>query len=187
MDQPGLFELDGDRPPRGVAGLPAEVWRTLVDHAATRERYAARVYRRGPQECWYWLGTISSTGHGKLRAGSRSESTSRIVTAHVYGYQLRYGVLAPRPGEDLVISHACDEYSCQNPAHWHAEPRAENNREREARRWRAAGALADARGAQGRAVAVRDAIRAARDAGEDVEVAIAAATAAGMVEAERLL
>ncbi|SDQ03189.1 hypothetical protein [Thermostaphylospora chromogena] len=171
---------------RTAAAVPVAVWEALLTDVETRLRYRARVYQRGPDECWYWLGAISSTGHGKFRASSAARGLSRVVTAHVYGYQLAYGALHARPGEDPVISHRCDEASCQNPRHWRLGTRAENSIEYAERRRRLGGPLADVRGAHGRAVAVRDAILAARRSGSDIEEAIAAALAAGIAEAPGL-
>lgn len=167
---------------RGRGGtVPSEIWRQLLDHADTRRRYQARVHQREADRCWYWLGAVSDTGHGKLKA-SRAAGPSIVVTAHVYGWQLAHGPITARPGEDLVIGHRCDEPSCQNPSHWELIPRARNGEDYRARRYRRSGPLADQRGAHGRAVAIREAIKAARSAGRDVEAAIAEASAAGYAQ-----
>jgi hypothetical protein len=170
-------------PGRGRAGVvPGHVWEQLLDHEPTRRRYEAKVYRRGDDQCWYWYGAISSTGHGKLKAG-RTSGTPIVVTAHVYGWQATHGIIRPRPGEDPVIAHTCDESSCQNPAHWELIPREVNGADYRARRHRAEGPLADIRGAEGRAVAIREAIQTALAAGAspaEVEEAITTTAAAGL-------
>ncbi|MFF0429972.1 hypothetical protein ACFYUJ_37085 [Streptomyces sp. NPDC004520] len=74
------------------------------------------------------------------------------------------------------MRHTCDEAPCQNPGHWLAGTRGDNNRDAAARRLLAGHALADVRGAAGRARAVQAAIAAEPD---DLEAAIAAALAAG--------
>lgn len=168
-------------PPSVVAGRAPAVWAELLADEAMQARYWAHVCRRGEDQHWYWIGAISDTGHGKLYAGARAGGSPRTITAHVYGFQLARGLLRPGPGEDLVVSHACDEASCQNPRCLRAVPRAENNRERVARRW--SGPLVDVRGADGRAVAIREAIKAARRTGADeagLDAAIEAAAAAGV-------
>src|SRR5690606_9517408 len=71
----------------------------------------------------------------------------------------------------------CDESSCQNPDHWLVGERLQNIVDYAARRGLTGHALADVRGAAGRAVAVRDAILAAAPGAESA--AIAAALAAG--------
>jgi hypothetical protein len=117
---------DGGRGGAAVR-LPPQVWAALTAHEPTRRRYLAKVYRRDVSHCWYWLGAISDTGHGKLRAGTRAVGdgpASRVVTAHVYGWHLVYGSVAAHPRTRApVIAHRCDEYSCQNPAHWAARRR----------------------------------------------------------------
>jgi len=98
------------------------MWLTWLADADTRRRYEALVYRRGAEQCAYWLGAISSTGHGKFRAGSRAQARpgagpSRIVTAHVYAYQLHHGALPAAEARQAVIRHTCDETSCQACEH----------------------------------------------------------------------
>jgi hypothetical protein len=181
-----LALLDGPAGPgRGRAGMvPSTVWAQLLSQASTRQRYQVKVHRRRDDQCWYWCGAISSTGHGKLKAG-RVAGTPIVVTAHVYGWQMTHGLIRSRRGEDLVIAHTCDEASCQNPRHWELVPREVNAADYLARRWRADGPLADIRGAEGRAVAIREATRAALAAGaspDDVDAAIADACAAGLVD-----
>jgi len=179
------------RRPRPADRLPPEVWAALTGHTPTRRRYLAKVHRRGPELCWYWLGAISDTGHGKLRAGSRAvgaaeagEPPSRVVTAHVYGWHLVYGLAAAHPRTGLpLIAHRCDEASCQNPAHWRLDDTAGNTGEYMARRGAGTGPLADRRGPDGRARAIAAAIRAALAAGTAPDPAIDAAIAAGLPSA----
>ncbi|MBV9024686.1 MAG: hypothetical protein JO362_13045 [Streptomycetaceae bacterium] len=152
-------------------------WAQLAAHGPTVERYRTKVYYRGPGECAYWLGAVSDSGHGKLRAGSRSTDTSRVVTAHVLGWVIEYGHQALRSG--AVVRHLCDESSCQQPTHWVSGARVDNIKDYYARSHRAGHALGDVRGPDGRAVAIRDAILTAQATGADVEAAIAAAIAAG--------
>ena len=165
--------------------LPPEVWAALAAHEPTRRRYLAKVHRRDVTKCWYWTGAISDTGHGKLRAGTRAAAAdgpdSRVVTAHVYGWHLIYGSAAVHPRTSApVIAHRCDEYSCQNPAHWRLDDAAGNLNDYLARRRHPDGPLADNRGPDGRARAIAAAIRAALREGADVEAAIWRASAAGI-------
>jgi hypothetical protein len=175
-------------------GLPAQaaaaevdtaMWRAWLADPDTRRRHEALVYRRGPGQCAYWLGAISSTGHGKFRAGSRARARpetgpSRIVTAHVYAYQLHHGVLPTAGTGQVVIRHECDETSCENWEHLIIGSQPDNVRDYLTRRGREGGPLADRRGARGRAVAIRAAILAARRAGADIEEAIQRAIDAGI-------
>ncbi|GAA1377237.1 hypothetical protein ACFPK5_00340 [Streptomyces beijiangensis] len=152
-------------------------WALLAADAPTVERYRAKIYDRGPDQCAYWTGAISSSGHGKLRAGSRKDNSSRVVTAHVLGYVIANGAQAL--AERDVVRHVCDESSCQLPAHWVAGARLDNIRDYYARSHRAGHALGDIRGPDGRAVAIRDAILTAQATGADIEAAIVTAIAAG--------
>jgi hypothetical protein len=160
------------------------MWLTWLADQDTRRRYEALVYRRGPGQCAFWLGAISSTGHGKFRAGSRARARpetgpSRIVTAHVYAYQLRHGALPAAEARQVVIRHTCDETSCQAWEHLIIGTQPDNVWDYIARRGRADGPLADMRGARGRAVAVRTAILTARRTGGDIEEALQQAIDAG--------
>jgi hypothetical protein len=181
---PGLLlGLPPAGPGRPRPPLAAGDWAALIAHVQTRARYEARVHQQGDGDCWYWLGAISDTGHGKLRAGSRAagaaaagEPPSRVVTSHVLGYRMTFG----EPGTAL-IAHRCDEASCHNPAHWRPADVASNTAEYAARRH--AGPLADQRGPAGRARAIAAAIRTALRAGASpaaVDAAIAEASAFGM-------
>jgi HNH endonuclease len=102
------------------------------------------------------------------------------VTAHVYAYQLHHGVIAAPWAGQVVIRHSCDETSCQNWDHLLSGTQPENVWDYQARRGRENGPLADRRGARGRAIAIRDAILAARRSGSDVEEALQRAITAGI-------
>jgi hypothetical protein len=171
----------------GDAGQPGQIspdlWAALLDDAKARARVHEKVYRRGPGQCHYWLGALSSGGHGRLRLGVRTASAPHpagiMVAPHVYLYQESRGLLRPLPdGRYPLIRHRCGEPSCLNPIHLAAGTAAGG----------AAGArgtpgpAADIRGAQGRAMAIRNAIMSAIAAGAtpgEIEVAIEAAAAAG--------
>jgi hypothetical protein len=162
--------------------IPPDVWAALLDDAKTRARVHEKVYRRGPGQCHYWLGALTSSGHGRMRLRVRPASAPRpasiVVPAHTYLYQESRGLLRPLPdGSYPLVRHRCHEPSCLNPLHLAAGPvagRAAGG---------TAGPAADSRGAQGRAMAIRDAIMSAIAAGAtpgEVEVAIEAAAAAGI-------
>lgn len=163
------------------------LWQAWLTDPDTRRRFEAMVYRRGPGECAYWLGAISSTGHGKFRAGSRARPRpetgpgvpSRIVTAHVLAYQLHHGIIPATWGGQVVIRHRCDETSCENWDHLLIGGQPDNVRDYRARQGREDSPLADQRGARARAVAIRAAILTARRAGANIEEAIQQAIDAG--------
>ncbi|MEU5547173.1 HNH endonuclease [Streptomyces sioyaensis] len=154
-------------------GVP---WGTLLADGETVARYWSHVLRRGPDDCWWWTGGLSDTGHATFRAVSLPGRTRRgIVPAHLFGYRLAHGIDSIPAG--MVIRHRCDEPPCQNPAHWLLGTRGDNNRDAASRRRLAGHALTDVRGAAGRARAVQAAIAAADP--DYLDEAIAAALAEG--------
>ncbi|MCZ0984048.1 HNH endonuclease [Streptomyces diastatochromogenes] len=123
-------------------------WATLLADGETVARYRSHVLRRGPDECWWWTGGLTDTAHGTFRAVSLPGRTRRgTVPAHLFGYRLAHGPDSLPAG--LVVRHTCDEPPCQNPAHWLAGTRGDNNRDAASRRRLAGHALADVRGAAG--------------------------------------
>jgi len=81
-------------------------------------RYHAKVARRGPDECWPWLGgCFKPSGYGRFYVGKTS------TTAHRFGYKLLVG---PVP-DDIMVCHTCDNPPCQNPAHWFPGTAADNS------------------------------------------------------------
>ena len=187
---PGAGERDQ------LGRIPRDLWEALAADEDARARYYGKVYWRGPGQCAYFLGALSSGGHGRLRAGTRRAAADRpgslVVPAHIYGYVLSRGVPGPDPvtGCLPVIRHRCDEPSCQAAVHLAAGSPAENSRDYLARRADPYSPLSDRRGPRGRAVAIRGAILAAlaEDASlGEIEAAIEAAAAAGIPGAQQVL
>lgn len=176
--------------------IPQDLWEALAEDDEARARYYSKVYWRGPGQCAYFLGALSSGGHGRFRAGTRRAVAGRpgslVVPAHIYGYVISRGVPRPDPvtGALPVIRHRCDEPSCQTARHLAAGSPAENAQDYLARRRDPCSPLSDRRGPRGRAVAIRDAILAAlaEDASlGEIEAAIEAASAAGIPGAQQVL
>jgi len=121
--------------------------------AARDERVIAR-YRAHlfvvTDGCWLWTGAISGAGHGRFWV-----QRGHVVIAHRFGWALAH------PGEPLpaLIGHRCDEPLCQRPDHLVASSPAQNLAEWAARRHQLGSPLRDARGAAGRARALRTAAR----------------------------
>jgi len=191
MSVPGCILADmahGQLALIGAGGLPTpRLWETWLAQKATTARFTAKVHHRDPDACWFWIGALSSDGHGRLRVGSRPAGTSWVVTAHVFAYQHAHGLCVERlMSDDVVIRHRCDEASCQNPGHLLIGTAADNTGDYRLRRYRIGGPLADLRGTAGRAIAIRHAILAALAHGPAAtEVALAAATRAGDASADQ--
>jgi hypothetical protein len=157
------------------------MWAELLADADTCARFASKVYRRGDDCCHPWLAGLGADGHGVFRAGSRTTGTSVLVGAHVFAFYQAFGP-PERPGYPVVIRHRCDESACCNPAHLLAGTTGENIADYQTRRYRVGGPLADARGAAGRALAIREAITTCIAAGGDtaaIETAITTARTIG--------
>lgn len=63
--------------------------------------------RRGPDECWPWVGQRSANGYGYLSVGGRKVVASRVCWELVHG---------PIP-VGLHVCHRCDNPPCVNPGH----------------------------------------------------------------------
>ena len=57
--------------------IAPDLWAALLDDAKSRARVHEKVYRRGPGQCHYWLGALSSSGHGRVRLAVRTAGASR--------------------------------------------------------------------------------------------------------------
>lgn len=80
------------------------------------EKFWAKVDRRGPDECWPWLGCLSTMGYG--RAGKKGY-------AHRLAWRLMRG---PIPAGHYVL-HRCDNPPCCNPSHLFLGDAAANARD----------------------------------------------------------
>jgi hypothetical protein len=72
------------------------------------ERFWAKVDRRGPDECWPWLGSKITSGYGNIRYGYRTHIATHVVLELVLGLTVPKG---------MRVCHSCDNPECVNPAH----------------------------------------------------------------------
>lgn len=89
-------------------------------HCSTECRFWSKVDKRGPDECWPWMGAKRREGHGMFREfGERSGGNA--TNAHRYAYQIGSGVplseLTRKKWGDLYVCHTCDNPPCCNPRH----------------------------------------------------------------------
>ncbi|MFD6057855.1 hypothetical protein [Rhodococcus wratislaviensis] len=167
--------------------VPARLWLSWLAEPTIVARFEAKIYRRADELCTVWTGSVSSTGHGSFRAASLPGTSRRgTVPAHLFAYQLEYGVI-PRLGwsgaDDAVLCHQCDFAGCVNPYHMRLGTNAVNRTEYYLRRRNLASPLADIRGPAGRTRAVAAAVRAGLANGDEpdrIELRIRRAEAAGL-------
>lgn len=93
--------------------------------ASFAERFWQKVDKRGPDECWNWLGSKDARGYGLIYSG---EGT-RCMRAHRVALQLA-GIAVPeyqrKNAKADVVHHACENTSCVNVAHLKLVPQVEN-------------------------------------------------------------
>jgi hypothetical protein len=82
----------------------------------TADEFWALVDKRGPDECWPWMGPINIDGYG---AGMN-------MTAHRKAFSLHHGREIPK---GAWICHHCDNPPCCNPAHLYEGDRRTNMRD----------------------------------------------------------
>jgi HNH endonuclease len=79
--------------------------------APASERFWRRVDRRGPDECWPWLGSRLPNGYGITRLwGSERRYT---IGAHRAAWVVSHGEIPA----GMFVCHRCDNPPCCNPSH----------------------------------------------------------------------
>jgi hypothetical protein len=87
--------------------------------APPADRFARKVRRGGPDECWPFTGSTDKFGHGQFHV---SVERGR-VPAHVFALELALGIPCP-PGREGC--HHCDNPPCCNPVHVYYGTRQQN-------------------------------------------------------------
>lgn len=85
-----------------------------------QDRFWPKVDKRGPDECWPWLASVTSNGYGKILVNGRLEPAPRV------SFVLAHGEIPA----GLWVLHRCDNPPCVNPAHLYVGSPEDNNRDR---------------------------------------------------------
>lgn len=85
------------------------------------QRYWEKVDKRGPDECWPWLGACVTDGYGTIAYEGRE-----IYATHRLAYILEHGKVP----NGLWVLHTCDNPPCCNPKHLYAGTSINNIQDR---------------------------------------------------------
>lgn len=88
-------------------------------HPPLEVRFWSHVDKRGPDECWPWLGG-NTDGYGYIRRGPDKLRVTRL------SWEIANGRAFP---EGLVACHSCDNPPCVNPNHIWAGTYSDNMRD----------------------------------------------------------
>lgn len=81
------------------------------------QRFWAKVIKRGPDECWDWVGSKWEKGYGQFYLNGK------VTLAHRFSFKLTASI-----PEGMTIDHLCLNKACVNPAHMEIVSFGENAR-----------------------------------------------------------
>lgn len=89
------------------------------------ERFWSKVDRKGPDDCWEWVGNRHKRGYGVFWLVDKN------VRANRYSLELAAG---PPPFDGAIALHSCDNPPCCNPRHLRWGTHQDNSDDRTMRR-----------------------------------------------------
>jgi hypothetical protein len=86
----------------------------------TADNFWSRVSQPSPDECWEWLGALTSAGYGNLSWHGKTVQAHRLAYAlSVEAVDLHTGFRVPGKAARYrqFVLHTCDNRKCCNPRH----------------------------------------------------------------------
>jgi hypothetical protein len=90
----------------------------------TPAMFWAKVDKRGPNDCWPYLGSRNPDGYGRVMFNGKHTKSHRLA------FVLSGGVIQ----EGHCVCHSCDNPPCCNPSHLRSATNRENLKERDLKR-----------------------------------------------------